>query len=124
MSIFEQYIKSTKENFPLLELECVRPIKEEGVYESDIWYEGVIVNQKFPDDGYRVCLLRPYIWTDGKSTLFGWLSENPNVYYDNLECPIHNNDMVVVGFKPTDKSIFDQEMEMLSVEIRKNWEEE
>lgn len=124
MSIFEQYIKSTKENFPLLELECVRPIKEEGVYESDIWYECVIVNQKFPDDGYRVCLLRPYIWTDGKSTLFGWLSENPNVYYDNLECPIHNNDMVVVGFKPTDKSIFDQEMEMLSVEIRRNWEEE
>ena len=121
-SVFDRYIKATKQNFPISE--CVIPSKEDGVFESNIWSECVIMNQKFPDDGYRVVMLRPYIWTDGKLTLFGWLAENHNVYYDNLECPIHNDDEVVVGYRPADKISFDAEMQSLSEEIRKNWEED
>ena len=96
--ILSNFTSSTEDAFP--KDICTIPSKEEGVFMSDSWYECILLNTKFPEDGFMIKILKPYIWTDGKETLFAWIAENPNEYYDNMSNPIHDDDLVVVGFRP------------------------
>ena len=119
MSILDGYTKSVREVFPAEE--CVLPDKEEGVYNSDKWYECIIVNSKFPEDGFRVHVCRPYIWTDGTETRYGWIYEGQD-FYDNFENPVRNNidNYAVVAFRPVDKESFQTEVRNLAQEIIDN----
>ena len=125
MSIFDRYTIATSDYFP--EKECVQPVDEKGVYESPKWYECVIVSEKFPHDGFHVQLCRPYIWTDGKLTSYGWIHDK-QTFYDNYQNPVRNNidGYAVIAYRRIiNEGAYNEELEFFAKEITKNqvWDE-
>lgn len=95
-NIFNLFTPSTKENFPLNE--CTNQTNEKGVYESNTWYICLLFNKRFPEDGFLIKRLRPYIWTDGKEKFYAWIAANKGEFYDNYENPVHDDDTVIIGY--------------------------
>ena len=115
---FNDFIIANAKNFPAHE--CTE-VADTSIYESPNWYECVLLDADDPNAGYLIMILRPYIYRDEMGDLYGWVSENPDVYYDNIYGPIHNDRMAVIAFKPASKYKFDLLADVFSARIRENW---
>ena len=95
--IYNQFIKSTKENFPVNV--CVKQNKRESnVFDSNIAYLCLVIDKRF-DNYWTLVVLYPYICKESDDvTTFGWVDRSGNVYC-NIENSTQLWDEFVIGFK-------------------------
>ena len=94
--IYNQFIKSTKENFPVNV--CVKQNKRESnVFDSNIAYLCLVIDKRF-DNYWTLVVLYPYICKESDDvTTFGWVDRSGNVYC-NIENSTQLWDEFVIGF--------------------------
>lgn len=95
--IYNQFIKPTKENFPIKY--CTKKNEREAnVYDSDTPYICLVIDKRF-DNYWNLIILYPYICKESETlTTFGWVDRNGNIYC-NIENSTQLWDEFVVGFK-------------------------
>ena len=95
--IYNQFIKSTKENFPVNV--CVKQNKRESnVFDSNIPYLCLVIDKRF-DNYWTLVVLYPDICKESDDvTTFGWVDRSGNVYC-NIENSTQLWDEFVIGFK-------------------------
>lgn len=97
VDIYNQFTKSTKENFPVDS--CTKQIENESnVYKAETPYLCLVIDKRF-DDYWNLAILYPYICKESDSvTTFGWTDRSGNVY-GNIENSTQLWDEFVVGFR-------------------------
>ena len=104
---FSEYRIANDNNFP--DDECTECSNDEsGIFESSNWYECVLINIAFPENGFSIRVLSPYkcVNTDsGELFGYGWRSSCKDIFYDNAYLPIHNDNEVVIAFKKTELNV-------------------
>lgn len=95
--IYEQFIKSTTYNFPIIN--CTKQNKRESdVFDSDISYLCLVIDKRF-NNYWQLIILYPYICRESENvTTFGWIDRNGNVY-GNIENSTRLSDEFVIGFQ-------------------------
>lgn len=95
--IYNQFTKSTKENFPVDV--CVKQNKRElDVFDSNVPYLCLVIDKRF-DDCWNLAILYPYICKESETvTTFGWVDRNGNIYC-NIENSTQLWDEFVIGFR-------------------------
>ena len=95
--IYNQFTKSTKENFPVDV--CVKQNKRElDVFDSNVPYLCLVIDKRF-DDCWNLAILYPYICKESETlTTFGWVDRNGNMFC-NIENSTQLWDEFVVGFR-------------------------
>ena len=95
--IYNQFIKSTKENFPVDV--CIKQNeRESNVFDSNVPYLCLVIDKRF-DNYWTLAVLYPYICKESDNiTTFGWVDRNGNIYC-NIENSTRLWDEFVVGFR-------------------------
>ena len=95
--IYAQFIKSTKENFPVDV--CTKQNKRESnVFDSNVPYLCLVIDKRF-DNYWNLIILYPYICKESETvTTFGWIDRNGNIFC-NIENSTQLWDEFVVGFR-------------------------
>ena len=95
--IYNQFIKSTKENFPVDV--CIKQNeRESNVFDSNVPYLCLVINERF-DNYWNLIILYPYICKESETvTTFGWVDRNGNIFC-NIENSTQLWDEFVVGFR-------------------------
>ena len=95
--IYNQFIKSTKENFPVDV--CIKQNeRESNVFDSNVPYLCLVIDKRF-DNYWNLIILYPYICKESEAvTTFGWVDRNGNIFC-NIENSTQLWDEFVVGFR-------------------------
>lgn len=95
--IYSQFIKSTKENFPVED--CTKKNSNEpNIFDSYISYLCLVIDKRF-NNYWNLIVLYPYICKESETvTTFGWVDRSGNVYC-NIENSVQLWDEFVVGFR-------------------------
>lgn len=98
--IYNQFIKSTKDNFPI-KFCTNQNEREPEVYDSETPFMCLVIDRRF-DNYWSLIILYPYIYKekDGNIT-FGWVDRSGNIY-SNIENSTQLLDDFVVGFREYD----------------------
>lgn len=99
-NIYNQFIKPTKENFPI-EL-CIKQDKREPeVYNSDTPFMCLVIDKRF-DNYWSLIILYPYICKEKNENItFGWVDRSGNIFC-NIENSTQLWDEFVIGFQRYD----------------------
>lgn len=99
-NIYNQFIKPTKENFPI-EFCTKQNKKESEVYDSDTPFMCLVIDKRF-DNYWYLIILYPYICKEKNENItFGWVDRSGNIYC-NIENSTQLWDEFVVGFQRYD----------------------
>ena len=95
--VYAQFIKSTKEKFPVDV--CIKQNeKESNVFDSNVPYLCLVIDKRF-DNYWNLIILYPYICKESETvTTFGWVDRNGNVFC-NIENSTQLWDEFVIGFR-------------------------
>ena len=95
--IYNQFIKSTKENFPVDV--CIKQNeRESSVFDSNVPYLCLVIDKRF-NNYWNLIILYPYICKESEAvTTFGWVDRNGNIFC-NIENSTQFWDEFVVGFR-------------------------
>lgn len=95
--IYNQFIKSTKENFPTEY--CIKQNEREpDVFDSDTPFMCLVIDKRF-DNCWNLIILYPYICIENDEKItFGWVDRSGNIYC-NIENSTQLWDEFVIGFK-------------------------
>lgn len=94
--IYNQFTKSTKENFPVDSC-VIQNENETNVYDSDTPYLCLLIDKRF-NNCWHLLVLYPYICKESETkTTFGWTDNNMN--YSNIENSVRLWNAFVVGFR-------------------------
>ena len=95
--IYNQFIKSTKENFPVDV--CIKQNeRESNVFDSNVPYLCLVIDERF-DNYWNLIILYPYICKESEVvTTFGWVDRNGKIFC-NIENSTQLWDEFVVGFR-------------------------
>ena len=95
--VYAQFIKSTKEKFPVDV--CIKQNeKESNVFDSNVPYLCLVIDKRF-DNYWNLIILYPYICKESETvTTFGWVDRNGNIFC-NIENSTQLWDEFVVGFR-------------------------
>ena len=95
--IYNQFTKSTKENFPVDV--CVKQNeRESNVFDSNVPYLCLVIDKRF-DNYWTLAVLYPYICKESETvTTFGWVDRNGHIFC-NIENSTQLWDEFVVGFR-------------------------
>ena len=95
--IYNQFIKSTKENFPVDV--CIKQNeRESNVCDSNVPYLCLVIDERF-DNYWNLIIWYPYICKESEAvTTFGWVDKNGNIFC-NIENSTQLWDEFVVGFR-------------------------
>ena len=114
--IYNQFIKSTKENFPA-DI-CIKQNKRESnVFDSNVPYLCLVIDKRFDND-WNLIILYPYIYKESETvTTFGWVDRNGNIFC-NIENSTQLWDEFVVGFREykeddSDKCLWNEFMDKI-----------
>lgn len=111
-NIYNQFIKPTKENFPI-EFCTKQNKKEPEVYDSDTPFMCLVIDKRF-DNYWYLIILYPYICKEKNENItFGWVDRSRNVY-SNIENSTQLWDEFVVGFQRYDLETEDSYKELWS----------
>ena len=104
--VYAQFIKSTKENFPVNI--CIKQNeRESNVFDSNVSYLCLVIDKRF-DDCWNLAILYPYICKESEAvTTFGWVDMNGNIFC-NIENSTQLWDEFVVGFREYKKDNSDK----------------
>ena len=104
--IYNQFIKSTKENFPVDV--CIKQNeRESNVFDSNVPYLCLVIDKRF-DNYWNLIILYPYICKESEAvTTFGWVDRNGNIFC-NIENSTQLWDECVVGFREYKEDNSDQ----------------
>ena len=109
--IYNQFIKSTKENFPV-DVCIKQDERESNVFDSNVPYLCLVIDKRF-DNYWTLIILYPYICKESETvTTFGWVDRNGHIFC-NIENSTQLWDEFVVGFreyKEDEKNNFDNEL--------------
>ena len=114
--IYNQFIKSTKENFPVDACTKQNEI-ESNVFDSNIPYLCLVIDKRF-DNYWNLIILYPYICKESEIvTTFGWVDRNGNIFC-NIENSTQLWDEFVVGFREykeddSDKCLWNEFMDKI-----------
>ena len=114
--IYNQFIKSTKENFPVDV--CIKQNeKESNVFDSNVPYLCLVIDKRF-DNYWNLIILYPYICKESETvTTFGWVDRNGNIFC-NIENSTQLWDEFVIGFREykeddSDKCLWNEFMDKI-----------
>ena len=114
--VYAQFIKSTKENFPVDV--CIKQNeKESNVFDSNVPYLCLVIDKRF-DNYWNLIILYPYICKESETvTTFGWVDRNGNIFC-NIENSTQLWDEFVVGFREykednSDKCLWNEFMDKI-----------
>ena len=120
--IYSQFIKSTKENFPVDV--CIKQNeRESSVFDSNVPYLCLVIDKRF-NNYWNLIILYPYICKESEAvTTFGWVDRNGNIFC-NIENSTQLWDEFVVGFREykednSDKCLWNEFMD----KIKKQYED-
>ena len=104
--IYNQFIKSTKENFPVDV--CIKQNeRESNVFDSNVPYLCLVIDERF-DNYWNLIILYPYICKESEVvTTFGWVDRNGNILC-NIENSTQLLDEFVVGFREYKEADYDK----------------
>ena len=102
--IYNQFIKSTKENFPV-DVCTKQNERESNVFDSNVPYLCLVIDKRF-DNYWNLNILYPYIYKESEAvTTFGWVDRNGNIFC-NIENSTQLWDEFVVGFREYKEDVF------------------
>ena len=114
--IYNQFIKSTKGNFPVDV--CIKQNeKESNVFDSNVPYLCLVIDKRF-DNYWNLIILYPYICKESETvTTFGWVDRNGNIFC-NIENSTQLWDEFVIGFREykeddSDKCLWNEFMDKI-----------
>lgn len=114
--IYNQFIKSTKENFPVDV--CIKQNERElSVFDSNVPYLCLVIDKRF-NNYWNLIILYPYICKESEAvTTFGWVDRNGNIFC-NIENSTQLWDEFVVGFREykednSDKCLWNEFMDKI-----------
>ena len=114
--IYAQFIKSTKENFPVDV--CIKQNeRESSVFDSNVPYLCLVIDKRF-NNYWNLIILYPYICKESEAvTTFGWVDRNGNIFC-NIENSTQLWDEFVVGFREykednSDKCLWNEFMDKI-----------
>ena len=94
--IYNQFTKSTKENFPVDV--CVKNEIRSDVFNSNVPYLCLVTNKRI-DNYFKLVTLYPFISKNTEFiTTYGWVGQD-NFLYGNIENSTHLWNEFVVGFR-------------------------
>ena len=107
--IYNQFIKSTKENFPVDV--CIKQNeRESNVFDSNVPYLCLVIDERF-DNYWNLIILYPYICKESEVvTTFGWVDRNGKIFC-NIENSTQLWDEFVVGFREYKEDGFYKQLE-------------
>lgn len=95
--IYNQFVKSTKENFPV-DVCINQNERESNVLDSNAPYLCLVIDKRFDND-WNLIILYPYICKESETvTTFGWIDRNGNIFC-NIENSTQLWDEFVIGFR-------------------------
>ena len=119
--IYNQFIKSTKENFPADV--CVKQNeRESNVFGSNVPYLCLVIDKRF-DNYWTLAVLYPYICKESDNiTTFGWIDRNGNIFC-NIENSTQLWDEFVVAFREyeeddSDKCLWNEFMDKIEEQYK------
>ena len=114
--VYAQFIKSTKEKFPVDV--CIKQNeKESNVFDSNVPYLCLVIDKRF-DNYWNLIILYPYICKESEVVItFGWVDRNGNIFC-NIENSTQLWDEFVVGFREykeddSDKCLWNEFMDKI-----------
>ena len=114
--IYNQFIKSTKENFPA-DICVKQNERESDVFDSNVPYLCLVIDKRF-DNYCNLIISYPYICKQSEAvTTFGWVDRNGNIFC-NIENSTQLWDEFVVGFREykednSDKCLWNEFMDKI-----------